>query len=95
MRTAPAQSRHLLPETIDNKKVGTASPQLRIPPDKIIHQLSYSHPELIVDLDDHLKRTFYEADYLRYFNEERPHQGLDNRTPGDVFCKRKPLPIAA
>ena len=21
------------------------------------------------------------ADYLRYFNEERPHQGLDNRTP--------------
>ena len=22
-------------------------------------------------------------DYLRYFNEERPHQGLDNRTPDD------------
>ena len=30
------------------------------------------------------------ADYLRYFNEERPHQGLDNRTPDDVFYKRKP-----
>ncbi len=35
------------------------------------------------------------ADYLRYFNEERPHQGLDNRTPDDVFYERKPLPIAA
>lgn len=35
------------------------------------------------------------AEYLRYFNEERPHQGLDNRTPDDVFYKRKPLPKAA
>ena len=35
------------------------------------------------------------ADYLRYFNEERPHQGLGNRTPNDVFYKRKPLPKAA
>ena len=35
------------------------------------------------------------ADYLRYFNVERPHQGLDNRTPDDVFYKRKLLPIAA
>ncbi len=35
------------------------------------------------------------ADYLRYFNEERPHQGLDNRTPDDVFYKRKPLNRAA
>ena len=31
------------------------------------------------------------SDYLRYFNEERPHQGFDNRTPDDVFYKRKPL----
>ena len=31
------------------------------------------------------------AGYLGYFNEEDPHQGLDNRTPGDVFCERKPL----
>ena len=27
------------------------------------------------------------ADYLRYFNEERPHQGLDNRTPDDSTLK--------
>ncbi len=35
------------------------------------------------------------ADYLRYFNEERPHQELDNRTPDDVFFERKPLAKAA
>ena len=35
------------------------------------------------------------ADYLRYFNEERPHQGLDNRTPDDVFFEQKPLAKAA
>ncbi len=35
------------------------------------------------------------VDYLRYFNEERPHQGLDNQTPDDVFYKRKPLTEAA
>ena len=35
------------------------------------------------------------ADYLRYFNEERPQQGLDNRTPDDVFFERKPLAKAA
>ena len=41
--------------------------------------------------------SFYKgiADYLRYLNEERPHQGLDNRTPDDVFYKRKPLTKAA
>ena len=31
---------------------------------------------------------------LRCFNEERLRQGLDNRTPDDVFYKRK-LPKAA
>ncbi len=35
------------------------------------------------------------ADYLRYFNEERPHQGLDDRTPDDVYYRRKPLTKAA
>ena len=29
--------------------------------------------------------------YRRHFNEERPHQGLDNLTPDDVLCGRKPL----
>ncbi len=45
--------------------MGTASPQLRISPDKLIHRLSYSHLELIVDLDDDLKRVFYEIECIR------------------------------
>ncbi len=27
------------------------------------------------------------GDYLRYFNEERPHQSLDNLTPDDVYYR--------
>jgi predicted nuclease of restriction endonuclease-like (RecB) superfamily len=47
------------------EKVGTPSPQLQIPSDKLIHRLSYSHFELIADLDDKLKRTFYEIECIR------------------------------
>ncbi len=35
------------------------------------------------------------AAYVRYFNEKRPHQGLDNLTPDDVYYRRKPLAKAA
>jgi len=45
--------------------VGAASPQLRIAPEKFIHRLSYSHLEMIVDLDDALKRVFYEIECMR------------------------------
>ena len=64
--TMSAQLKKLLPaggQAVE--KVGTASPQLRIPPEKLIHRLSYSHLELIVDLDDDLKRTFYEIECIR------------------------------
>lgn len=47
------------------EKVGAPSPQLRIPSDKLIHRLSYSHFEPIADLDDNLKRTFYEIECIR------------------------------
>jgi predicted nuclease of restriction endonuclease-like (RecB) superfamily len=64
--TMTPQFTKLLPEERRAvEKVGTASPQLRIPPDKLIHQLSYSHLELIVDLDDDLKRVFYEIECIR------------------------------
>ncbi|MBI4830791.1 MAG: DUF1016 family protein [Candidatus Lindowbacteria bacterium] len=64
--TLSPQLRKLLPaEAKALEKVGTASPQLRISPDKIIQRLSYSHLELIVDLDDDLKRAFYEIECLR------------------------------
>jgi predicted nuclease of restriction endonuclease-like (RecB) superfamily len=45
-------------------KTGTASPQFRIAPDRLVHRLSYSHLELIVDLDDDLKRAFYEIECI-------------------------------
>ncbi len=35
------------------------------------------------------------ATYVCYFNEERPHQGLDNLTLDDVYYRRKPLAKAA
>ena len=64
--TLSAQFKKLLPAGVNAlEKVGTPSPQLRIPPDKLIQRLSYSHLELIVDLDDDLKRTFYEIECIR------------------------------
>ena len=65
VRTVPAQSRHLLPETIDSKKVRTVSAQLAISPEKLVGSLSYSHFELIVALNDDLKRAFYEIECIR------------------------------
>jgi len=38
---------------------------LKIPPEKLVYWLSYSHLELIVDLDDPLKRIFYEIECIR------------------------------
>ncbi len=64
--TMSAQFKKLLPARGQAvEKVGTASPHLRIPPEKLIHRLSYSHLELIVDLDDDLKRTFYEIECIK------------------------------
>ena len=47
------------------RKVGTASPQLRVSPQNLLQNLSYSHLEQLVDLDDDLKRAFYEIECLR------------------------------
>ena len=71
--TLSAQLRELLPAGLPSSQaeshvvenVGTVPPQLQIPPDQLIHRLSYSHLELIVDLDDDLKRAFYEIECIR------------------------------
>lgn len=64
--TLSAQSKNLLPAgTRALEKMGTASPQLRTSPDTIIQRLSYSHLELLVDLDDEFKRAFYEIECIR------------------------------
>lgn len=47
------------------KKVGTASPQLLKTDIDLINKLSYSHIELLVEITDPLKRTFYEWECTR------------------------------
>jgi hypothetical protein len=52
-----------------NLKVGTTSPQLekklQVPPDKLVTKLSYSHLELMLNINDPLKRTFYELECIK------------------------------
>ena len=48
-----------------DKKVGTPPAQFGIPAHRLIQSLSYSHIELLVDLDDDLKRVFYEIECIR------------------------------
>lgn len=47
------------------RKVGTASPQLHVSSQRLLQNLSYSHLEQLVDIDDDLKRAFYEIECLR------------------------------
>ncbi|EHQ36011.1 PDDEXK nuclease domain-containing protein [Methanoplanus limicola] len=48
-----------------SEKVGTVSPQLHPPVNKLLHTLSYSHFDLLVDMDDEMKRAFYEIECIR------------------------------
>jgi predicted nuclease of restriction endonuclease-like (RecB) superfamily len=60
----PGESPPRLPKG-DPGKVGTVSPLLGAPAEHLINRLSYSHLELIVDLEDPLKRAFYEIECIR------------------------------
>ncbi len=54
-------------ERID--KVGAMTPQLKpgtfVPGDKIIQRLSYSHIEMLLGIEEPLKRTFYEIECIK------------------------------
>jgi hypothetical protein len=64
--TVSAQLQSLLPANfIDEIKVPTASAQLSFSPEKLIKNLSYSKFRLLVDLNDDLKRSFYELECIR------------------------------
>ena len=67
VRTVSAQFRALLPEGIGpgRKKVPTVSALLGLDPEKLASNLSYSQFRLLVDVDDELKRTFYEIECVR------------------------------
>jgi predicted nuclease of restriction endonuclease-like (RecB) superfamily len=47
------------------EKVRTVSAQLTIPPKKLVERLSYSHLELLIGIDDTLKRTFYQIECIK------------------------------
>lgn len=68
--TLPPQFKNLpaKPETTENgdeTKVGAASPQSVVPVDQLISRLSYSHLELIVDLENTTARAFYALEAIR------------------------------
>lgn len=48
-----------------NEKVGTVSPLLHPAPQNLLNNLSYSHFELLIDIDDETKRAFYEIETIR------------------------------
>ena len=45
--------------------MGTLSPQLKIHAETLTQRLFYSHIELIADLEDPLRKVFYEIECLR------------------------------
>lgn len=68
--TLPPQFKNLsgIPKAAENTeetKVGTMSPQSEVPTEELITRLSYSHLELIVDLENETQRTFYELEAIR------------------------------
>ncbi|MFZ3170174.1 MAG: PDDEXK nuclease domain-containing protein [Candidatus Methanoperedens sp.] len=66
VETLSPQFKNLLPDDISTFGiVGTVSPQMSLPSKKIFNCLSYSHFELLTELDDSMKRIFYEIECLR------------------------------
>ncbi len=60
----PPQFQNFLPSNLKNQRVGT-SPQLKTSAETLLQYLSYSHIDLLVDMDDDTKRTFYEIESIR------------------------------
>lgn len=71
LQTVSAKSKQIV-ETLSAKSgasiKGTTSPQLNqivVPPDKIINRLSFSHIAELLQMDDSLKRAFYEIECIK------------------------------
>ena len=69
VRTASALLPRMLAPGLPSAIVRTPSAQSGLPaalePDRLLNSLSYSHFELLVDIDEPLKRLFYEVETLR------------------------------
>ncbi|MFL6197354.1 MAG: YhcG family protein [Thermoanaerobaculia bacterium] len=65
VRTLSAQSLRLFPASAAvRKKVRTLSAQSAAPPGVLVSHLSYNHFELLLGLEDDVRRRFYEAEAL-------------------------------
>lgn len=67
VRTLPAQSGDLVPRSSSSldAMVRTVSAQSSLSPESPLNRLSYSHFELLVGLEDDLRRDFYQAEAIR------------------------------
>jgi len=67
VRSLTAQLQHLVPEGITDiqGKVRSATAISDIDPQLLLQQLSYTHIEHLVAIDDDTKRTFYEVECIR------------------------------
>lgn len=66
LRTVSAKSQDLiLTNTKSTEKLRTVSAKLMIDPEKLVSHLSYSHFEMLVEIEDSLKRAFYEHECIR------------------------------
>lgn len=63
VQTASAQLQHLLPEQIE--LVQSVSAQLQIPPKVLVNKLSFSHLVELIQIEDRLKRTYYEVECIK------------------------------
>ncbi|MBI4411024.1 MAG: DUF1016 family protein [Deltaproteobacteria bacterium] len=66
LRSLTAKFEVLFPETMMvGKKVRSVTAKMQTDPDKVIENLSYTHLEQLISLDDPLKRAFYEIECIR------------------------------
>lgn len=86
--TVSAQLQYLIPEDVKKKEiVGTPSPLSEFSGEKIIRTLSYSHLDLLVDIDDEIKRCFYELECIQGNWSVREL----NRQVGSLYYERSGL----
>ncbi len=63
--TLSPQFEQYLPPGVQRKKMRTPSPQLHPEAESLLHRLAYSHFDLLVEIDEELKRAFYEIECIR------------------------------
>lgn len=90
LQTVSAQFKNLLPiNHAEIMKVPTASAQLTVPAEQLIHNLSYSIFKKLVELDNDTKRIFYEIECIKGNWSVREL----NRQIGSLYYERSGLSL--